>query len=122
MQVVKTGGETASAGGPLKIGGPGTPEGTVANDMWRFRLYVAGQTPKTSMAIENLKMICAKYLKGKCTIEVIDLVANPQFAARDQIVAVPTLVPEHPASMRRIIGDLSDTEKVLAGLGVRSAA
>ena len=101
--------------------GAHSPETTTANDMWRFRLYVAGQTPKTSMAIENLKKICAKYLQGKCLIEVIDLVANPQFAARDQIVAVPTLVPEHPAPMRRIIGDLSDTEKVLAGLGVRSA-
>jgi circadian clock protein KaiB len=92
-----------------------------ADGLWRFRLYVAGQTPKTSMAIENLKKLCAKYLQGKCAIEVIDLVANPQFAARDRIVAIPTLVPGFSTPMKRIIGDLSNTEKVLAGLGVRSA-
>lgn len=92
-----------------------------ADDLWRLRLYGAGRTPKALMAIENLKQICETYLQGRCAIEVIDLVADPERAARDQIVAVPTLIPGFATPMKRIVGDLSDTKKVLAGLGLRSA-
>ena len=104
----------------LGAGGPGTREATPADGAYRLRLYVAGRTPKALTAFENLKKICEMYLQGKCSIEVIDLMANPQFAARDQIIALPTLIPGFSTPMRRIIGDLSDTEKVLAGLGLGS--
>jgi circadian clock protein KaiB len=86
------------------------------NDMWVLRLYVAGQTPKAITAFTNLKKICEEQLNGKYSIEVIDLMQEPQLAAEFQIVALPTLIRKLPVPVRKIIGDLSDTEKVLIGL------
>jgi len=83
---------------------------------FELRLYVAGQTPKSITAFANLKKICEEHLKGKYRIEVIDLVENPKLAAGDQILAIPTLVRKLPEPVRKIIGDLSNTERVLVGL------
>jgi len=94
------------------------PEGR-AEDLWQLRLYVAGQTPKCLKAFANLKKICEEHLAGKYKIEIIDLLANPQLARGDQILAVPTLVRKLPEPVRKIIGDLSDTERVLVGLDLR---
>jgi circadian clock protein KaiB len=91
------------------------PESTV-NDKWVLRLYVAGQTPKALTAFINLKKICEEQLKGKYSIEIIDLLINPQLGGEDQILALPTLVRKLPVPVRKIIGDLSDTERVLVGL------
>jgi circadian clock protein KaiB len=84
-----------------------------------LRLYVAGQTPRSIAAIANLKRLCEEHLAGHYTIEVIDLLVSPQLAAGDQIVAVPTLVRHLPPPLKRIIGNLSDTERVLVGLDIR---
>ena len=86
---------------------------------YNLRLYVAGQTPKSLSAISNLKAICDEHLAGMYTIEVIDLLIKPQLAAGDQILAVPTLVRRLPPPIKRIIGNLSDTERVLVGLDIR---
>ncbi len=86
---------------------------------YNLRLYVAGQTPKSLTAIANLKRICEEHLAGRYTIEVVDLLVTPQLAAGDQIVALPTLVRHLPAPLIRIIGNLSDTERVLVGLDIR---
>lgn len=86
------------------------------NSRWDLRLYVAGQTPKAVTAFNNLKLICEEQLKGKYRIEVIDLLKKPQLARHDQILAVPTLVRKLPLPVRNIIGDLSNTERVLVGL------
>ena len=91
------------------------PEGA----MWRLRLYVAGQTPKCVTAFGNLKKICEQHLAGRYEIEVIDLLERPQLAQGDQIFAIPTLVRRLPEPIRKIIGDLSNTERVLVGLDVR---
>ena len=88
-------------------------------DTYRLRLYVAGQTPKSTLALTNLKQICEEYLRGRCEIEIVDLLANPQLARGDQILAVPTLVRRLPEPTKKIIGDLSNTERVLAGLDLR---
>jgi len=88
-------------------------------EVWELRLYVAGQTPKSIRAFANLKRICEEYLAGKYRIEVIDLMENPQLAQGDQILAVPTLVRKLPPPIKKIIGDLSNTERVLVGLDVR---
>lgn len=85
-------------------------------DLWELRLYVAGQTPKSAAAFSNLKKICEEHLKGKYRIEIIDLLQTPQLAKGDQIVALPTLVRKLPVPVRKIIGDLSNTERVLVGL------
>jgi len=85
---------------------------------WNLRLYVAGQTPKSVTALANLKRICDEHMNGEYAVEVIDLMENPQLARRDQIVAIPTLVRELPSPLKRIIGDLSNTERVLVGLDV----
>jgi circadian clock protein KaiB len=87
-----------------------------ANDRWILRLYVAGQSPKAITAFTNLKAICERQLNGKYEIEVIDLLSNPKLGRDDQILAIPTLVRKLPAPVRKIIGDLSNTEKVLIGL------
>jgi circadian clock protein KaiB len=87
---------------------------------WNLRLYVAGQTPKSVTALANLKRICDEHMNGEYSVEVIDLMENPQLARRDQIVAIPTLVRELPSPLKRIIGDLSNTERVLVGLDVVS--
>src|SRR5215203_3666378 len=86
---------------------------------WELRLYIAGNTPKSLTALSNLKKYCEEHLKGQYKIEVIDLLVNPQLAAGDQILAIPTLVRKVPAPIRKIIGDLSNEEKVLVGLNIR---
>jgi circadian clock protein KaiB len=88
-------------------------------DLWQLRLYVAGQTPKSLAAFANLKKICDEHLKGRYRIEVIDLLENPTLAKGDQILAIPTLVRKLPEPVRKIIGDLSNTERVLVGLDIR---
>jgi len=87
--------------------------------MWELRLYVAGQTPNSLTAFENLKNICQEHLEGRYRIEVIDLIANPQLAKGDQIIAVPTLIRKLPTPVKKIIGNLSNTDKVLVGLDIR---
>ena len=86
---------------------------------WELRLYTAGQTPKSLAAIKNLKKVCEEHLAGRYDIEVVDLLKNPRLAKDDQIVAIPTLVRKLPSPMRKIIGDLSDTERTLVGLQLR---
>src|SRR5262245_25102860 len=86
---------------------------------WELRLYVAGQTPKSLAAFANLKKICEEHLAGQYHIEVVDLLKNPQLASGDQILAIPTLVIKLPEPIRKIIGDLSDTERALVGLNLR---
>lgn len=89
------------------------------SDMYELRLYVAGQTPKSVTAFSNLKKLCEEHLEGKYRIEVIDLLKNPQLAKGDQIFAIPTLVRRLPQPLKKIIGDLSNTERVLVGLDLR---
>lgn len=89
------------------------------NASWELRLYVAGQTPKSLQAFGNLNRICEEHLAGKFHIEVVDLLKNPQLAKGDQILAIPTLVRKLPEPVRKIIGDLSDTDRVLVGLDLR---
>ena len=89
-------------------------------DTYNLRLYVAGQTPKSLTAIANLKRICEEHLAGRYVVEVIDLLKTPQLAEGDQIVALPTLVRHLPPPLKRIIGNLSDTERVLVGLDIRT--
>jgi circadian clock protein KaiB len=101
-----------AAGGPGKKAKP-------AIDTWELRLYVAGQTPKSLAAFANLKKICEEHLKGKYHIEVVDLLKNPQLASGDQILAIPTLVRKLPPPIKKIIGDLSNTLRVLVGLDLR---
>jgi circadian clock protein KaiB len=86
---------------------------------WNLRLYVAGQSPKSLRAFTNLKKICEQHLKGKYTIEIIDLLKNPQLAAGHQIIAIPTLVRQLPVPIKAIIGDLSDEERTLVGLDLQ---
>jgi circadian clock protein KaiB len=86
---------------------------------WQLRLYVAGQTPKCVAAFANLKKICEEYLTGQYDIEIIDLLQTPALARGDQILAIPTLVRKLPEPVRKIIGDLSNTERVLVGLDIR---
>ena len=88
---------------------------------YRLRLYTAGQTPKSIAALANLKRVCEQHLAGRYEIEVIDLMQNPRLAAGDQILAIPTLVRRLPSPLKRIIGDLSNTEKVLVGLDISAA-
>jgi circadian clock protein KaiB len=89
------------------------------DEMWELRLYVAGQTVKSVTALQNLKKYCEEHLKDRYTIEVIDLLVHPQLAEGDQIFAIPTLVKKVPEPIRKIIGDLSNEEKVLVGLNIR---
>ncbi|HEX2967349.1 MAG TPA: circadian clock KaiB family protein [Syntrophorhabdaceae bacterium] len=88
---------------------------------WNLRLYVAGETPKSLTALANLKKICEQHLAGKYRIEVVDLLRNPGLAKGDQILALPTLVRKLPQPVKKIIGDLSNTERVLVGLDLRPA-
>jgi circadian clock protein KaiB len=87
--------------------------------IWDLKLYVAGQTPRCITAFANLKRMCEEHLEGRYRIEVIDLLENPQLAEGDQILAIPTLVRRLPHPLRKIIGDLSNTERVLVGLDLR---
>jgi len=91
---------------------------TEVTDGYNLRLYVAGQTPKSMAAMSNLKKICETHLPGRYTITVIDLMKDPALAQRDQIVAIPTLIRHLPEPLKRIIGDLSNVEKVLVGLDI----
>jgi circadian clock protein KaiB len=88
-------------------------------ETWELRLYTAGQSPKSMTAFTNLKKICEEHLHGRYTIEVIDLLKHPKLAAGDQIVAIPTLIRKLPEPLRRIVGDLRDTEKALVGLQLK---
>lgn len=95
------------------------PAKAISPGAWQLRLYVAGQTSKSVTAIANLKRICEEHIPGKYNIEVIDLVKNPTLAKTDQILAIPTLVRKLPVPIRKILGDLSNTERVLVGLDLR---
>jgi circadian clock protein KaiB len=95
------------------------PDADADQGYYHLRLYVAGQTTKSLAAMVNLKRVCEEHLLGRYEIEVIDLIENPRLAAGDQILAIPTLVRRLPSPLKKIIGDLSDTEKVLVGLDVR---
>ena len=102
----------------------GSDAGSIRNEetqKWELRLYIAGQTPKSVTAFANLKRLCEEHLPGRYKIEVIDLIENPQLAAGDQIVAIPTLIRRLPEPLRRIVGDLSNTERTLVGLQLRPA-
>ncbi len=92
---------------------------TPVEEQWMLKLYVAGQTPKCVTAFANLKKICEEHLAGQYRIEIIDLLVNPQLAKGDQILALPTLVRKLPKPVKKIIGDLSNTERVLVGLDIR---
>jgi circadian clock protein KaiB len=96
-----------------------TKSAAVTPSDWDLRLYVAGPSPKSIVAFRNLERICEEHLAGRYHIKVIDLMKDPQLAQGDQILAVPTLVRKLPAPMRKIIGDLSNTERVLVGLDLR---
>jgi len=97
----------------------GRPAKRTASNFWRLRLYIAGQTPNSIAAITNLKKICEDKLRGKYTIEVIDLLEKPQLAKGDQIIAIPTLVRRLPPPVKKIIGNLSKTESVIVGLDLQ---
>ena len=90
-------------------------------EIWELRLYIAGQTPKSILALQNITKYCREHLDGKYTIEIVDLLKNPRLAEGDQIFAIPTLVRKFPVPLRKIIGDLSNEEKVLVGLNIRPA-
>jgi circadian clock protein KaiB len=96
-------------------------EQLVQPERFALRLYIAGQTPKCMRAFSNLKRICEEHLANRYRIEIIDLLQNPQLARGDQILAVPTLVRQLPEPVKKIIGDLSNTERVLVGLDLRRA-
>lgn len=93
--------------------------GTPDPERWELRLYVAGKTPKSLAAIANLQRLCDEHLAGKYTIEVVDLIAHPHLAKGDEILAIPTLVRKLPEPIRRVIGDLSNTERAMIGLALR---
>ena len=97
-----------------------TPENSPATDKWNLRLYTAGQSPKSLAALDNLKRVCEQHLPGRYSIEVIDLLKNPRLAKDDQIVAIPTLVRKLPEPLRRMVGDLSDTERALVGMQIKA--
>lgn len=97
----------------------GTVDREIRPGRWKLRLYVAGQTPKSLAAFENLKRLCEKHVPGRYEIQVIDLLVNPQLAAGDQIVAVPTLVRRLPEPLKRMIGSLTDEQKFLVGMDIK---
>jgi len=99
---------------------PPTPTSPGHTKAYVLRLYIAGQTPKSVLALANLREICETHLQGRYEIEIIDLIENPQLAHGDQILALPTLVRRLPEPIKRIIGDLSNTERVLVGLDLRA--
>lgn len=103
--------------------GPGKTSGSRAfkSPLWELRLYVAGMTPTSIRAFENLKKLCEEHLQGAYQIQVVDLLERPKLASGDQIIAVPTLVRRLPTPVKKIIGDLSNTERVLVGLDLRPA-
>jgi circadian clock protein KaiB len=104
---------------PLSLEEVYEAKGSTDGETWELRLYVAGQTPRSVTAFANLKKICEEHLAGRYNIEVVDLVKHPQLAAGDQILAIPTLVRKLPQPLRKIVGDLRDTERALVGLQLR---
>ena len=100
----------------------GSGNGSAADpgETWELRLYVTGQSPNSIRAIENLRRVCEKHNPGRYQIEVVDLLENPRLAANDHILAVPTVVVKLPMPIKKIIGDLSDTDRLLVGLQVRT--
>lgn len=100
---------------PANAGGP-----PASDPAYVLRLYVTGQTPRSVLAIENMRKICAEHLSDRYTLEVIDIYLHPEACQQQQIIAAPTLIKVLPHPLRRIIGDLSDTEKVLVGLDLRA--
>ena len=102
-----------------KVSRHASPESPADLERWELRLYVAGLTPRAIAALANLERICEEHLAGKYSIEVVDLLKNPRLARGDQILAVPTLVRKLPEPVRKIIGDLSNAERVLVGLNLR---
>jgi circadian clock protein KaiB len=105
--------------GEAKVKTPRKTRAKNVEESWQLRLYVAGQTPKSISAFDNLKKICKEHLEGRYTIEVVDLLVNPKLAKGDQILAIPTLVRKLPEPVKKIIGDLSNTERVLVGLDIK---
>ena len=99
--------------------GKASKSSRVNEQYWELRLYIAGNTAKSVAAVQNLKKYCEEHMKGRYRIEVIDLLVHPQLAEGDQILAIPTLVRKVPVPIRKIIGDLSNEEKVLVGLNIR---
>ena len=93
-----------------------------AGEIWELRLYIAGQTAKSVAALANLKRFCEENLQGQYTLEVIDLMQQPQLARDHQILAIPTLVRKLPAPIKKVIGDLSQTEKIIVGMDIRPKA
>ena len=100
---------------------PRTPGGT-ESDFWEFRLYVAGRTSRADVALANLTRACEEHLNGRYSIDVIDLLLNPQLARADQIIALPTLVRRLPVPIKKIVGDLSNVDRILFGLELRASA
>lgn len=96
--------------------GPGADAPASPGETWELRLYVAGGSPQCLNAIENVRLVCEQYLHGRYHIDVVDLLENPRLAAYEQILVVPTLVRQLPSPIRKIVGDLSDTARLLAGL------
>ena len=107
---------------PARPAPPGAKPPKAGSERYILRLYVAGLMPKSTLAIANMKRICEENLQGRYEMEVIDLYQQPQLAQGDQIVAVPTLIKKLPRPLRRVIGDMSDTERVLVGLDLRRKA
>lgn len=96
------------------------PQG--GDEVWELRLYIAGRTPKSVRALDNLRRLCEEHLAGRYRIDVVDLLENPQLARQDEIVAIPTLVRKLPDPIRKVIGDMSDAERTLVGLQLRPGA
>jgi len=114
-------GKLKSAGLKPVAGKLKKPASKKPSKMWELKLYVAGQTPKSILAFSNLKKICEEHLKDKYNIQVIDLLKAPQLAKGDKIFAIPTLVRKLPVPIRKILGDLSNTERLLVGLDLKMA-
>lgn len=117
--VARHGGGDAAPGGALEDVAEAAAAEAEVTEHYHLRLYVAGQTPKSTAAIVNLRCICEEHLAGRYTIEVIDLLVHPQLAAGDQILAVPTLVRNLPLPLKRVIGNLANAERVLVGLDLQ---
>lgn len=112
--------KTAKKTAKKKVPAAKVKTAAVETEIWNLRLYVAGQTPRSLTAFSNLKKICEQHLPGRYEIEVVDLMKNPQLAHSDQIVALPTLVRKLPEPIKRVIGDLSNIEKVMVGIDMES--
>jgi circadian clock protein KaiB len=107
--------------GDMDANAPAHDDVSNSPEIYELRLYLAGHSPKSVRAVENLRRTCEEHLPGRYRIELVDLLENPQLARGDEIIAVPTLVRKLPEPVRKLIGDLSDTEKLLVGLQLRSA-